>query len=1512
MRLSLTILFLLGFLTTGTAQVSAGFTVDFSSGCAPHVVHFTNTSTGATSYSWDLGNGVITPTTNPSTSYLTAGTFTVTLTASSGSTSDTHTMVITVHPLPTVDFRASDTTICPGASVTFTNLSTPGVPGGMTYAWNFGDGSGSTAANPTHAFSTTGMYNITLVVTNTAGCQRIFTKPAYIEVLSPPYPSFFASPASVCNPPGAITFVNTTTGIAPLSYLWDLGAGMISSAPSPTATYSVPGLYDVRLTVTDGQGCVATLLRPAYVFVGDITAAFSGPATVCLDEAVVFTNTSSAHLSRTWSFGDGVTDTSFTGNHSYSSPGTYTVTLSINNGHCVDVVTHTITVAPPPVAVVTRTPLEPCPAPVSLSYSATAPSGSTLLWLFEGGAFGTGTTASHGYATNGVKETKLVVTDALGCVDTVIHRDTIYDFVVKGYAYPDHGCVPLFVNFSVDAVTYQPDSSSHTYPYPITSYTWDFGDGSPVLSGGSLTNHTYTATGIYIASITLVTANGCVNTDTMMVRVGSPPTVTFTASPTHVCYGDSVYFTATVLTGTVTNFEWSFGDGSGTSSSTGITHIYSYPGTFSVTLTPVHNGCPGPPYVMPGVIIVDSPMAVIKDSLMCSPATRVAFTNMSLGADTHIWFFGDGTSSTLDDPIHDYPAISVYTVTLTTHNIASGCRDTARLVVNLVQPTTDFIADDTAVCEGDDVYFTSSVTGGSISTYLWRVNGLTEPWQISSTLRDTFDVRGLYTIQLIVKYPTGCFDTITKEDYIMVGKPTAGFVATPIPGCWPLTVTFTDTSSDVTGSTFTAFGWDFGDGATALVTTPTVTHTYTLPGTYDVVELVTDNIGCIDTLESPSLVTVYKPEATFVASNTHPCINIPTNFTNTSTGIVSSFWIFGDGTTSTATSPAHAYSATGTYTVKLVVTDAHGCTDTAESIGLINVTKPTAAFSMSDTFSICPPLLVNFTNTSTGATVYHWDFGDGNISSLVTPTNMFDTPAYYAIRLVAEDAWGCTDTATNHLNLYGYAGSLTYTPLTGCVPLLVHFHAAISNVPSIIWDFGDGSTSVMSAVDSTSHYYTLPGAYVPKLILSDHTGCQNSSIGPDTIKVDEITAEFTVEPAACIGVPFTFKDTSTYYWSPVDTWLWTLNGDTTSLTSPPYQLDTPGSITVTLTVSNGWGCTATGTGTVVVHPPPEVYTSPDTVVCVSDPATLTGFGATSYVWGPATEVSCVECNPTTASPPVVSTYSVIGTDDNGCKDTAEVTVGLRTHTYANAWQDTSMCFGASVPLFDTGGHKYLWLPAGGLDDNTISNPTASPGSSITYTVIAQLGSCIPDTDYVRIEVFSLPTVDAGIDQEVLAGTPIELRATGYNIAAYEWSPRTGMSCYNCANPQVAVAKTTQFTVTVTSPQGCQASDSVSVYLFCNSKQVFVPTVFTPNGDGENDVFYPRGTGISIIKSFRIYNRWGEMMFERTNIELNDASNAWNGSYMGDIPRPDVYVYVIYATCSTGQPVMIKGDVTIIR
>jgi gliding motility-associated-like protein len=197
-------------------------------------------------------------------------------------------------------------------------------------------------------------------------------------------------------------------------------------------------------------------------------------------------------------------------------------------------------------------------------------------------------------------------------------------------------------------------------------------------------------------------------------------------------------------------------------------------------------------------------------------------------------------------------------------------------------------------------------------------------------------------------------------------------------------------------------------------------------------------------------------------------------------------------------------------------------------------------------------------------------------------------------------------------------------------------------------------------------------------------------------------------------------------------------------------------------------------------------------------------------------------------------------------------------------------------------------------------------------VIAQLGSCIPDTNYVTVLIHQLPTVSAGPDQSLLVGQLAYLHATGTLISSLLWSPAITLSCDTCADPIASMIHTTTYTATVLSDFGCKASDSVVIAMHCDVGQLFIPNTFTPNGDGQNDVFYPRGSGVSIIKSFRIYDRWGNLIFERMNIEINDASSAWDGSYKGSGPRPDVFVYVIEAVCATGQPIFVKGDVTLVK
>ncbi|MCW3123994.1 MAG: hypothetical protein JWQ38_3486 [Flavipsychrobacter sp.] len=1529
-RITLLLFFFCAFAFTAGA-VTASFRADVSSGCAPLVVHFTNTSTGATSYYWDLGNGTTSTLKDPSGTYLTAGTYTVKLVSTSGGTSVTYTMTITVYPLPVISFFADDTSVCPGTKVTFTSTTIGGVPGPMTYSWNFGDGFLGTGTPVTHVYNTAGYYNVTLTVTNSTGCINTLTVPAYMHVFNPPIPNFAVTASHLCSAPGTAFFTNLSSGTPALSYKWSFGDGGTSITTSPSHTYASVGSYPVKLVAKDGNGCIDSITVPGFITISNLIASFTSVSSTCLYSSVKFTNTTTGYTSCSWDFGDGATSVVPSPTHAYTVAGPYSVRLIVDDGYCVDTVIHSIMVNAGPVVSITRNPPRPCPPPVAITLANGGPSSATIKWIFgDGTPMGSGSSITHTYTNRGVDTIKMIATDpSTGCTDTTIRIDTFYDARLAIVDTPKKGCRPLKVNFSASVLTTAPDTLSppHLYPWPITSYTWDFGDGSPTVTipaPGTPPPHTYTSVGIWTVRVTALTSNGCIITDSVKVMAGDAPTVTGSAAPTHICWGKYIKIPIKVTSGMADEYFWAF---SAPISSTleetadSLIMYFPLPGTFTVTVSASYHGCMSVPYPIPVTMIVDSPMARMSKTFACYPRNTVNFFDNSLGDDTHLWIFGDGTTSPLANPVHSYPTLGIYTVQLATYNIRSGCRDTATEIIDLRPPIFDFVADRVAVCRDEIIHVTPIIVRDTPRSYDWYLNGthIFDTFHVNPrtyVFTDTFFVTGLYTLSLVIKDHLGCDDTLTKTNYLIVAKPIAKILVTPPSGCRSLLVTFKDVSTDVTGVTLTNFDWTFGDGGTASVTTPTTTHVYTLNGSYSVDEIVTDNIGCKDTTHFSPIV-VSRPLAAFHASNETPCAWDSTYFVNNSLDFVSSVWDFGDGSPTVSTMNTwHTYKAPGKYTVRLVVTDANGCKDTATYIDYIKITKPSASFHMSDSFAVCPPLTVVFYNTSGGGAIaYSWDFGDGNTSAILYPSDMYTKTGNYVVTLVAIDGNGCPDTAIGNVSIFGYAGAFTYTPLKGCSPLNVHFKSKFSNVASIIFDFADGVTSTPSTIDSADHVYTAPGEYIPKLILSDNTGCQNSSMGLDTIKVNKTDAAFTTEPTpVCERGTFNYKETShSYFATTVVAWLWTFNNtDTSTLMSPTNSYSLAGTYPTSLRVTDSWGCIDSATQLVVVMPPPVIIASRDTIVCIGDGATMTGYGGVSYIWSPAATLNCTNCNPAIGSPKVVTTYTVTGTDKFGCTNIDTVTVRLKTKTISVGRGDTTVCFGVVVPLSDSGATKFTWVPAAGLSDPTSSNPLASPDTTTNYMVIAQLGSCIPDTNYVLVTIHPVPEVDAGPDQTMVAGMSADIRASGSNIYSISWGGDSTLSCNTCLTPKATPFQTTKYVIHVTSSFGCPNTDTLVIHIYCDKSQIFVPNAFTPNGDGENDVFYPRGRGISKVKSFRVYNRWGQLMFERSNIQLNDATNGWDGSYMGDMPRPDVFVYVVEAICDAGDAVNLKGDVTIIR
>lgn len=1497
------------------AQLTANFSANPPTGCAPMVVQFTDISTGSpTSWSWDFGNGNTSTLQNPSATFTTTGQFTIKLTVSNGSSSNTKTMtnLITVYPSAVVDFTVSDTAFCPGTNVQFTDLSTLNAPGNGSYVWNYGNGVTQSGQNPSYTFNTSGYWTITHIVTNSAGCVSTLAKTAYIHVFDKPNVVLGTPFPIVCGLGQQTPFVDGTTGTPPFTYYWTFGDGGTSTQANPTHVYNAYGSYPVKLTVTDGNGCTDSASLPFNVVVVPTQATYTiSPSTsICEGDYVLFTNTTPYSIYHNFTFGDGSNDSTSPVSHQYPTAGTYTTSILANNGTCYPYATQTIVVHPKPTVSFTANVLNTCPAPAQVSFTNNTQNGATYIWDFgDGSPVSSQTNPTHTYQTNGYFNVTLSATSPYGCVQSLTQVVKIRDIALLAIPDTTEGCIPLSVHFTFALQT--TDYATGTlipYPYSATSYFWDFGDGTTSTTINP--NHIYTTSGTHNGKLVITTANGCVDTALFIIHTGTPPTADFTSNKQTACVDEPILFQN--LTSNALTYFWNFGDG-GTSSNPNPTYSYTTPGVYTVKLVASNNGC-NDTIIKTNYITINFPKSIYNISYSCDTITKVVFTNNSLGATSSLWIFGDGTTSTATSPTHIYPpGQNSYTAQLISYNTSTGCTDTSSKVIDIIDLVPDFSAPDTAICPGETVVVGSTTVGANlIYSYDWKFDNT---WVLDTTpvLSHTFFTPGLHTITLRITDLHGCMDSLVKTNYIIVGHPSVNFVASDSTLCAPDSILFTSTTTFVPGTYGTQYTWAL-PGTTLQSTTPTTPCAFPNAGNYDVKLYVTDNIGCIDSFFKPHYIQVHYPVANIYVPNPNACLGAPILILNNSNGtLLSSVWNLGDGTIDTSTSPNHVYTQVGTYTISLKITDNFGCIDTITKPNFITVhPRPDAAFTVSDSFRICPPLTVQVSNNTTGAIINNWDMGDGTAFTSVNPSHIYITPGAYTIRLVAINSNGCKDTATKVVKLLGYNGSLTYTPLTGCAPLTVTFTANVTNVPGFIFDFSDGTT-LASTSNTVTHTYLNPGPVVPRVIMTDNMGCSATSYGLDTIKVDGIYAGFTYSPyPACDSGTITFQDTSKGAYSMATSRLWTFHDGQTSTAVNPTKHYGAGSYPIMLITHTNTGCIDTLLDTLTFHSSPIIDAGLDTLICVGDSVKLVPSGGVSYTWSPGATLSCTNCTNPYAAPISNTLYTVVGKNIYGCSGTDTVRLTVKNQTYGAVSGDAEICNGDSVQLLASGGTKYIWTPDTWLSNPTLPGPMSKPKQTITYIVIIQEGACIPDTGKITITVHPTPTVDAGKDQVIVAGETAQLEATGTSVYQYRWTPASSLSCDACIAPVASPKQTTVYKVIAVSDFGCKAEDTVKVTVLCKDGQVFMPNTFTPNNDGENDRFYPRGKGLQIINSFRIYNRWGELIFEQRNFQPNDINKGWDGTYKGALVNPDVFIYVIDAICDTGDPINWKGDISLIR
>jgi gliding motility-associated-like protein len=368
-------------------------------------------------------------------------------------------------------------------------------------------------------------------------------------------------------------------------------------------------------------------------------------------------------------------------------------------------------------------------------------------------------------------------------------------------------------------------------------------------------------------------------------------------------------------------------------------------------------------------------------------------------------------------------------------------------------------------------------------------------------------------------------------------------------------------------------------------------------------------------------------------------------------------------------------------------------------------------------------------------------------------------------------------------------------------------------------------------------------------------------------------------------------------------------------TTPPLHtalVNNIGSGTYIVTATDSVGCIGHDTVTVTDFDPPVVSAGNDIEICQGETTTLTASGALVYVWQPSGTLSCSSCIAPVANPTTTTGYRVIGKDGNGCADTGFVTIHVIEKVEVTVDSARNVCLGDKVMLGATGGTYYNWTPAGSLLGPFLPNPIASPQTTTTYQVIITENRCFTDTLYQTVTVLPLPAVDIMPGFFAIPGAIVRLTTTTANASTITWAPPEGLSCTDCFQPLATLQRTIIYIAEVTDNAGCKARDTIRIVVGCNQDAFFMANTFTPNNDGRNDYFYPQGLGVNMIHRFMIYNRWGEIVFSATDIPVNTPERGWDGTYHGKEVPPDVFMYVLEAVCPDGTPIVVKGDITVVR
>ncbi len=1453
--------------TTSAVAVTPNFTL-----CQGSILNLTSSATGAVSYSWNGPGAYTSSSQNPSIFGMLpsgAGNYTAIASFTNAALTCTTSAVsnVSVVATPAVTMTVPPH-ICQNATA---NLSV-NATGATGYSWAGPNAFTSSLSNPSiisvqpvasGIYTTTTVFSIGTVscpIVNTASMSVVGTNTVAVT------PNF-----TVCQ--GSNVNLISNAGGSP-TYSWSGPGTYTSSAQNPTLPSVLPvdaGNYTVTAMFTDGVLTCTTGAVSNVSVVATSTVNISVPQHTCQNANINLSMTATGATSFNWAGPNGFTSTNASTNIVNVQPvasGIYTATATFSIGAVTCSTSSTSSMNVVPTSTVFVIPNFTVCEGSNLNLISNATGAASFSWsgpgTYTSGVQNPLLTSILPSAAGNYSAVASFTNGVLTCTTGAVSNVSVVATSSVNISVPQHTCQNATINLNMTSTG-------------ATGFNWSGPNGfTSTNASTNIVNVQPVASGIYTATATFsIGAVTCSTSNTSSLSVVPTNTVAVTPNFT-LCQGASLNLVSNAA-GSPT-YSWN-GPGGFTSSAQNTLvpgMLPSGAGNYTSTayftdgvLTCTTNAISNVSVVATSTVNISVPQHTCQNA-------NINLSMTATGATGFNWAGPNGFTSTnaSTNIVNVQPVASgIYTATATFSIGAVTCSTSNTSSMNVVPTSTVFVIPNFTVCEGSNLNLISNATGAA--SFSWTGPG-TYTSGVQNPLLTSIIPSAAGNYSAVASFTNGVLTCTTGAvtNVSVVATPTTTITYSPHI-CQNAIANFTASAPGAVSYTWAGPNSFSSTGATASI--PSIQTNGS--GNYTTTTMF--SIGTVScTTNAINTVSVVPTSTVAVSADFTVCAGANVPLTSNAAGAISYSWN-GPGsytspnqnpTVSGILPPGGGYTATAFFTNGSLT-----CTTSAVVNGSVVAIPPLTVTATSTV--ICA--LESTTINANGSLNYTWTpaatLNTGNGPTVIS-TPPVGTTVY---SITGQDASGCYKsntiaivvnplplvTATSNTMCFGTSAVLTANGAVG-----------YTWTPSGSLSSPNGATVTASPAANT--IYTVTG--------SSNKGCLNTATA--SILVNPLPVLSTSDHTICYGnsTNVSVSGANNYTWSPATA---------LSSTNSANVVANPTLTTVyTITGQDLNGCKQSTVSTVVVKPLPTIGISSPSVICKGQTALMTASGAISYTWNTGAFTPSENVNPI-----VSTTYTVTGKDVNGCINTGTVFLTVNVQPTLNVTGASTVCLGDPLTLTASGGLDYSWST--GDSTNII---TINPQVSDVYTVSSGIAPCNSSTLFA-VNVFT-PQAPAAIANPatIIYGSSSVIYANSQVGNVINWSYSPDLSCYTCETNTVSPTATTIYTIKITDNNGCIVTNTVLVEVDIICGDLFVPSAFSPNGDGFNDLLCVYSNCIETM-NFQIYNRWGEKVFE-----TSDKTTCWDGTYNGVLQNDAVFIYQLSTKLVNGEKIVKKGNITLKR